>query len=274
MRSVVLFIGCSFCISLAAYLAVQIIWGSTATANAPEIPNVSYPVIQRDVRAGGIIRLDDIEWVLQKSVGAEPGLLTRQSLEASSMKAIGISKDYQKGEIVLAEHVLWPEDPGFIAQILRPDYQAVAVHFSQEESSNLSFGLGTLVDIYLTNLDVLPTDTGKDLELPLKLAESLRVLVVQNKINSEPYLLVEGTDVQVKSVLKGGTVGSLKVVMTAKFAQETNEKLSDQALIRLQGLDMGDDRKPMVAQTPEIIIQRGEDRDVMLFSSKSGGAHQ
>ena len=274
MRSFVLFIGCSFCVSLAAYFAVQIIWGSTATANAPELTTVFYPILQKEAKARDIIRLSDITWVAQKSEGETSGFLTRQRLEKLPEKVFGISKDYQNGEILLAEHVIWPEDPDFIAQILRVSNQAVAVHFSRESSADLSFGMGAFVDIYLTSLAAPASDASEDLELPLQLAASLRVIGVRKNTTPSTYLMVEGTDVQIKSVLKGMTAGALKMVLTAPLSNGENEELSNQALQRLKVLDARIDPQITEVQASAITIQRGKERDVILFSSKARGRFQ
>lgn len=274
MRSLVLFIGCSFCISLAAYFAVQIIWGSTATANAPELTTVFYPILQKEAQARDIIRLSDMTWVAQKSAREIPGLPARQRLEKLTEKVFGISKDYHKGEVLLAEDIIWPEDPDFIAQILRANYQAVAVHFPHEVSSNLSFGMGAFVDIYLTNLTAPVSDVNEDLGLPLQLAASLRIIGIRKNTQPDTYLMVEGTDVQIKSVLKGMTAGSLKMVLTAQLTDGKTEELSNQALQRLKMLDAGGDRQITAVKASAVTIQRGGERDVILFSSKASGTSQ
>jgi hypothetical protein len=213
-------------------------------------------------------------WVAQKSARETTGFLTRQRLEKLPEKVFGISKDYQNGEILLAEHVIWPEDPDFVAQILRANNQAVAVHFSRESSSDLSFGMGAFVDIYLTSLTAPTSDTSEDLELPLQLAAALRVIGVRKNTVPGTYLMVEGTDVQIKSVLKGMSAGALKMVLTAPLGNGTNEELSYQALQRLKILDVRIDRQITEVQASAVTIQRGMERDIILFSSKARGSSQ
>jgi len=267
MRSLVLFIGCSLCVSLAAYLAVQIIWGSSATAEAPKLTTVSYPILQKEGQAGDIIRLSDMTWVTQTSAEEMSGLVPRKRLDQLTGRAFGISRDYHEGDILLAEHVIWPEDPDFIAQILRTDHRAIAVHFTDEMSSNLSFGMGAFVDLYLINLNVPVLQSHEELVFPLKLAASLRVIGVQKNTQLDSYLMVEGTDLQIKSVLKGMAVGSLKAVLTTRHSGRKGEEPSIQALRKLKPLDAANDRSTETAQGSAITIQRGAERDVMLFSS-------
>ena len=274
MRSVVLFIGCSFCLGLAVYLAVQVIWGGEATANSPEIIEISFPLLRQDVKAGDVIRMSDISWVTQKSTRNIPGMFERSPLEAGREKVFGVLKDYYEGEPLLKEHVIWPDDPDFITQILQGGRQAVAVQLTSDDSLNSNFGIGTFVDIYLTDLSNPLKNFEEEFYLPLKLATSLRVVGHVKNAHAKPNIIIEGTDTQIKTVLRGMTAGVLTAVLTAQKRREAGDEITSRAIQILQTQIIDDDTRRIPASTPEIVIQRGGKRDVVLFSSKSKGLSQ
>jgi len=152
LRNVLIVLGV---LSLVAGVTLSAIWLSRTTAPVAEAPapEATRPAVlaaSRAVRAGSLLRTEDIRWKEIGSGEIRPGMLLRgQVPEAEFLGAI-TRRDFAANEALIASDLVKPSERQFLAAVLRPNTRAVSIAVDTPQSASGLVMPGDHVDIILT----------------------------------------------------------------------------------------------------------------------------
>lgn len=128
-------------------------------AEAPAAPKVTILVAARPLRAGALVKPEDLE-AREVDADAMPAGARRDARAArSELFGAMIRRSMQAGQPLLADDVLRPGDRGFLAAVLGPDKRAASIGVDDVSGTAGLIWPGDRVDVVLTqqiNDDGLP----------------------------------------------------------------------------------------------------------------------
>lgn len=130
-------------------LAARMLFANMAERQAPAEQTVQIRAAAVQLPAGLLLRADDLDWIAVDKTKLPQNALVQGSREAEALAGGLIRHDTAAGAPILANDVIRPDAPGFLAAALKPGMRAVSVPIDNVSGNAGLIQPGDYVDMIL-----------------------------------------------------------------------------------------------------------------------------
>ncbi len=131
-------------------LVVRTVVASTTRHSAPVVAAHKVRVSSADLPQGLLLRDDDLRWKEMPLEGLPPGAIVSGDAAAIELKGALLRHPVTAGTVLVADDVILPSAPGFLAATLKPEMRAVSVAVDDVSGNAGLIEPGDYVDLILT----------------------------------------------------------------------------------------------------------------------------
>jgi pilus assembly protein CpaB len=302
--------GLLFVCALLVALMVRVVMASVSRASHSTVATEKVRASAADLPQGLLLRDEDLRWKSVPVNEVPSGAVIAGAPGAVELKGALLRHPTTSGTILVADDVILPSAPGFLAATLKPEMRAVSVAVDDVSGNAGLIQPGDYVDLLLTQQMDRRTNSPELAVSSETVVEHVRVLAVGSEIirpqradnNSEPNnpartVTLEVTPRMGEVVAVAARLGSLSLALRS-FATDTRDAASapdaasqsmaapvwagdiSRAVRQLSRPDVPQaaDRAVAQAQPPQanVIIYRGSDTSDAMSSNptqaSAGGA--
>ncbi|MDQ7981726.1 Flp pilus assembly protein CpaB [Paraburkholderia sp. SARCC-3016] len=151
-------------------------------------PSAAAPVIEKvrvsavDLPQGLLLRDEDLAWKPVPAIGIPAGAIIDGAPNTVLLKGALLRRAVAKGTVIVADDVILPNAPGFLAATLKPEMRAVSVAVDEVSGNAGLIQPGDYVDLLLTQLMDRRTNSPELAVSSETVVERVRVLAVGTEI--------------------------------------------------------------------------------------------
>jgi pilus assembly protein CpaB len=135
-------------------ITLAVVWlkapAATVVAEKPVAPPQAVLSAARNLRAGTLLRADDLRWVELPTTGAPPDSFVRGQATETDVLGAATRREFHLDEALVADQLIKPTDPGFLPAVLAPGMRATSIAVDVAEGGAGLLTPGDRVDVILT----------------------------------------------------------------------------------------------------------------------------
>jgi len=169
-----------------AGIALSLVWIRTP---APTIAEKAAPPPQvvlaasHALPAGTLLRADDLRWVEMPALDIPPGTFSRGPAGVSEVLGAATRRGFKVGEVLIADQLIKPTDPGFLPAVLAPGMRATSMAVDPAEGGAGLIAPGDRVDVILTQTFTDPNISVTSRSVGETILQNLRVIAIDQTTN-------------------------------------------------------------------------------------------
>ncbi|MFL9963018.1 Flp pilus assembly protein CpaB [Paraburkholderia sediminicola] len=163
-------------------LIVRVVIASGSHQSKPVVQTQKVLVSAADLPQGLLLRDEDLGWKAVPVANVPPGAIISGAPDALELKGALLRHAAASGTVLVAEDVILPSAPGFLAATLKPEMRAVSVAVDDVSGNAGLIQPGDYVDLLLTQQMDRRTDSPDLAVSSETVVEHVRVLAVGSEI--------------------------------------------------------------------------------------------
>ncbi|MCY0389489.1 Flp pilus assembly protein CpaB [Robbsia sp. Bb-Pol-6] len=163
-------------------LIVRTVVSKTTESTARPVDTVKVRISAADLPQGLLLRDDDLRWQAVPTGKVPAGAIVANTPNAVEIKGALLRHPVTAGTVFLADDVILPSAPGFLAATLKPDMRAVSVAVDDVSGNAGLIEPGDYVDLLLTQMLEHQNDTSGHSVASETVVEHVRVLASGSEI--------------------------------------------------------------------------------------------
>ncbi|TCF96613.1 Flp pilus assembly protein CpaB [Paraburkholderia strydomiana] len=165
-------------------MIVRVVIVTSSRTSAPVVQTLRVRVSAADLPQGLLIRDDDLTWKNIAVARVPPNAIVYGSSGAVELKGSLLRHPVASNTVVVADDVILPSDPGFLAATLQPNMRAISVAVDDVSGNAGLIQPGDYVDVLLTQqMDHKTDNTSPDFSVSSEtVVEHVRVLASGSEI--------------------------------------------------------------------------------------------
>ncbi|WP_144144623.1 Flp pilus assembly protein CpaB [Paraburkholderia sp. BCC1884] len=178
IKFAVLFVG-----ALLIALIVRVVVASGSHQSKPVVDTQKVRVSAADLPQGLLLRDEDLAWKAVPVAEVPPGAIVSGTPGAIELKGALLRHAATSGTVLMADDVILPNAPGFLAATLKPEMRAVSVAVDDVSGNAGLIQPGDYIDLLLTQQMDRRTDSPDLAVASETVVEHVRVLAVGSEIS-------------------------------------------------------------------------------------------
>ncbi len=271
-------------------------------AERPEAPTQTVLVASHVLPTGTLLRADDLHWIQKPVLETPPGAFSRGQRGEFEVLGAATRRNFQTDEILVADQLIKPNEPGFLPAVLAPGMRATSIAVNPAEGGAGLIAPGDRVDIILTQTFTDPSVSATSRSVGETILQNLRIIAIDQTTNlaggSGPEskrtgitgdarlpktVTLEVSVRQAEMLMVAGQLGKLQLTLRSladgakpasptvpdpTWASQVSPALRFLSRVPMQSPSPGVDRSPPAAIAIEII--RGSKTERTCYSAQTG----
>lgn len=163
-------------------LIVRVVLASASKPSKPAVTTEKVLVSAADLPQGLLLRDEDLTWKQMPKLDLPPNAIVSGDTSAPDLKGALLRRPVTGDTVLVAQDVILPNAPGFLAATLKPDMRAVSVAVDDVSGNAGLIQPGDYVDLLLTQQMDRRTDSPDHSVSSETVVEHVRVLAVGSEI--------------------------------------------------------------------------------------------
>jgi pilus assembly protein CpaB len=164
-------------------LVVRVVVASASRSSSPVLDTEKVRVSAADLPQGLLLRDEDLKWKDVPLKGLPPGAIVSGAPGAVELKGALLRHPAASGTVIVADDVILPNAPGFLAATLKPEMRAVSVAVDDVSGNAGLIQPGDYVDLLLTQQMDRKTDSPDLAVSSETVVEHVRVLASGSELS-------------------------------------------------------------------------------------------
>jgi pilus assembly protein CpaB len=203
--------------------------GTAPKAAQPLKPAVQVLVARNALRAGQLIKPEDLRWQPWPQGTLPPSYIVEGKRQISDFVGAVARSQVQIGQPIIEAEIVMPGSRGFLAAVLKPGMRAVSVPATATSAVSGFIYAGDRVDVLLTH-SLVATNGGNQHNATETILRNARVIAVDQKVDFAPgdkpdvakTATLELTSKQTEIITLAVKMGELSLVL--RSLQDTDEE--------------------------------------------------